>query len=226
MLHELNNRPWHKKTAPPLPAEIPSGERNATLASLAGKLRYAGLEETEILSALLEINSARCKPPLAPEEVADLAASIANRYPKGDFRVLWEQGGSDSWEDPQPLADSLPPVEPLNSNLLPSAIKPWVEDNSERMQCPIEYPAVGAIVALGALIGRQLSIRPKRFDHWTVVPNLWGAIIGRPGVMKTPAVAETLKPLQRLEVRAKEVFEEELKEAAAKEIYSEARQKD
>ena len=58
------------------------------------------------------------------------------------------------------------------------------------------------------------------------MPNLWGAIIGRTGVMKTPPIAETLKPLQRLEVKAKEVFEEELKEAAAEEIYSEAHQKE
>ena len=32
-----------------------------------------------------------------------------------------------------------------------------------------------------------------------MVPNLWGAIVGRPGVKKSPALNEALKPLHRLQ---------------------------
>ena len=85
-------------------------------------------------------------------------------------------------------------------------------DIAERMQCPLDYPAVGAMVALASIVGNQISIRPKRHDDWTVVPNLFGAIVGRPGVMKSPALGEAIKPLNRLMAEAREAYEKELRE--------------
>jgi Protein of unknown function (DUF3987) len=79
-----------------------------------------------------------------------------------------------------------------------------VGDIAERMQCPPDFTAAAAIVVLGSVIGRRCGIRPNRHDDWTVIPNLWGAAIGRPGVMKSPAIEEALKPLHRLEVQAGE----------------------
>ena len=224
LLQEVRNG-QEQRTSTPLPDQIPPGKRNDTLFRLGSKFRYGGLEETEILVALLAVHKARCKTPLDEAELAEIAASIVNRYPAGDSRGLWEQEEPDSWEDPLPL-DTLPPVEPLDPDLLPSAIQPWIEDISARMQCPLEYPAAAAMVELGSVIGRQLGIRPKRVDDWLVVPNLWGCSIGPSGVLKSPPTEETLKPLQRLEVKAKEIFEEEMKDAAAREAYSEARKKE
>jgi len=111
------------------------------------------------------------------------------------------------WAEPIALPDGLPPVAPFNENLLPDALRPWVMDISERMQCPPDFPAVAAIVCASAVIGRQLGIKPKRRDDWVVVPNLWGAIVGRPSLMKTPALAESRKMLSRLEREAGEKFE-------------------
>jgi putative DNA primase/helicase len=64
------------------------------------------------------------------------------------------------------------------------------------------------MVVVAGIVGRRISIRPKKHDDWTVIPNLWGAIIGRPGVMKSPAIKEPMKAVQRLEIAAKERFEE------------------
>jgi putative DNA primase/helicase len=74
------------------------------------------------------------------------------------------------------------------------------------MQCPLAFVAVTVLVALGAVIGRQVSIRPKMKDAWTVVVNLWGMVIGSPGTLKTPAMNEGLKPLDRLAAQARESF--------------------
>jgi putative DNA primase/helicase len=71
------------------------------------------------------------------------------------------------------------------------------------MQCPPDYMAVAAMVSLSAVIGRKGMVRPRKFDDWTVCPNLWGLAIGRPSAMKTPPVVEALKPLQRLDIAAK-----------------------
>jgi putative DNA primase/helicase len=131
----------------------------------------------------------------------------------------------EDWAEPQPLPDGLPDVEPFVGELLPDAWRPWVEDVADRMQCPREYVAVPAIVALSAVVGRQVAIRPKVADDWTVVPNLWGGVVGRPGQLKTPAIEEALRPLRPLETRAREEYDEAVREHEAVNLVSEARQK-
>lgn len=115
------------------------------------------------------------------------------------------------WPEPLPLPAALPSVDPFDPALLPEALRPWIEDVAERVQCPPEFAAVGAMISLAAVVGRRIGIRPKRQDDWLEVPNLWGAIIGRPGVMKSPALREAMRPLRRLEAHAREGFEEDAK---------------
>ncbi len=61
--------------------DIPNGERNKRLTSLAGKLRYAGLDARSILSTLAVENQARCKPPLDDDEVRKIAESVGSYEP-------------------------------------------------------------------------------------------------------------------------------------------------
>ncbi|HZN10504.1 MAG TPA: DUF3987 domain-containing protein, partial [Blastocatellia bacterium] len=110
------------------------------------------------------------------------------------------------WPDPQPLPEGLRPVRPLPANLIPEPFRDWLSDISRRMQCPLEYPTVAAVIALAAVVGNAFAIRPKRRDDWTVVPNLWGAIIGLPSLLKTPALMEAMKPLNRLDALAREEY--------------------
>jgi hypothetical protein len=70
------------------------------------------------------------------------------------------------------------------------------------------FAAAGAVVVAGSLIGRQVGIYPKRRDDWLVVPNLWGAVVGRPSLLKSPALAEVMKPLSRLVAEAYEEHKE------------------
>ena len=114
------------------------------------------------------------------------------------------------WPDPMPLPDALPPVSAFDFDLLPKTLRPWIQDIAERVQCPPDFPAVGAMISLAAVVGRKIGIRPKRQDDWLEVPNLWGAIVGRPGVMKSPALRESMRPLGRLEAQASEGFEDAL----------------
>ncbi len=117
---------------------------------------------------------------------------------------------TEEWPTPEPLSTSLKPVEKFDFNLLPGPFKAWISDISHRMQCPPDYPAIGSMVTLAAVVGRKIGICPKQRDDWTVVPNLWGVSIGRPSVMKTPTLEEAIKPLKRLEIEAKESYQEAL----------------
>jgi putative DNA primase/helicase len=82
-----------------------------------------------------------------------------------------------------------------------------MEDIAERMQVPLEYVAIPALVALGAVVGRQIGIHPKQRDEWLVIANLWGAIVGRSGLMKSPTLAQALLPLDRLAAGAIDAYE-------------------
>jgi putative DNA primase/helicase len=113
------------------------------------------------------------------------------------------------WPDPRPLPADMPAVPPFDFDCLPNTLRPWVRDISERMQCPPDFPAIGAMVALASLVGRKIGIRPKRRDDWVEIPNLWGCVVGRPGLLKTPALQQALVPLRRLVARALEQYEKE-----------------
>ncbi|MSR59846.1 MAG: DUF3987 domain-containing protein [Planctomycetaceae bacterium] len=225
LLDALTRRPQRNGQAKPVGdgETIPEGQRNSTLASIAGAMRHKGCSVTEILAALRETNARRCSPALDDAEVSRIALSVERYEPAGDKRP--EPRGSTAWSEPQALPSAIPSVEPFNPELLPERFRPWIVDIAERIQCPIDFPAVGAMVALAGVVGRQVAIRPKRYDDWTVVANLWGALIGRPSVMKTPALQETLKPLVRLEAEARERFEEENRRHLTTEIVREARGK-
>ncbi|MBU0715296.1 MAG: DUF3987 domain-containing protein [Verrucomicrobia bacterium] len=121
----------------------------------------------------------------------------------------------EQWPAPQPIPDELVPVQKFDYSLLPATFRPWIQDIADRLQCPPDFSAVAAIVAIAAVVGRKVGIRPKQHDDWLVIPNIWGAAIGRAGVMKSPAIAEPLKPLTRLEIEAAKQHKEAIREHEA-----------
>lgn len=125
------------------------------------------------------------------------------------------------WEDIKPLPDELKPVAAFDFNILPESLIPWAKDICSRAQCPPDYPAIGIMVALSAVIGRKVGIHPKAKDDWLVIPNLWGMAVGPPSAMKTPALTQAMKPLERLEIEAKDGFiKENSKYETDKELYA------
>lgn len=117
------------------------------------------------------------------------------------------------WPELQPIRsikNPLPPVIALPPELIPEPYQDWLWDIADRMQCPLDYVAVGAVVVTASLIGAGCSIRPKRLDSWTVIPNLWGGIVGAPSTLKTPALKEILRPIEILEKAAMEAYEKDL----------------
>jgi putative DNA primase/helicase len=108
------------------------------------------------------------------------------------------------WPKPEPLPSGTIPVDVFEHEFLPVALREWVRDNSNRLQCPPDYVAIAAVAALGTLIGRRLGIRPQEKTDWLEIPNLWAMIIGPPGLMKSPAMEQALKPLHRLEIDAQD----------------------
>lgn len=115
-------------------------------------------------------------------------------------------GNQSKKSDPQPLPEALPKVLPFDIDMLPEPIKGYVQDIAQRQQCPIDFVAVTAMCGLASVLGNKISMKPKQHDDWCVVPNLWGAIIGRPSAMKSPSMKEALKPLSMIDAEASKQY--------------------
>ena len=83
LLELVTTPPATNGVAPPVAMEqvIHSGQRNASLTSLAGTMRRRGMEAPEIEAALSAINARRCIPPLPEEEVRKIAENMARYAP-------------------------------------------------------------------------------------------------------------------------------------------------
>ncbi|RMF43339.1 MAG: DUF3987 domain-containing protein, partial [Deltaproteobacteria bacterium] len=130
---------------------------------------------------------------------------------KTDLADGMDHLGQGGWV-PHPLPEELPPVKRFEFSMLPDALAPWVRDVWERMQCPPDYPAVSAMVALAGVVGRRVAIGPQAETDWVVVPNLWGLLVGRPGLLKSPAMESMLAPLKVLASEEMEAYQDALAE--------------
>jgi hypothetical protein len=122
----------------------------------------------------------------------------------------------DGWPEPQPIQSELRPVPPLVPELIPAPIRPWLNDISTRMQCPLDFVAATALSVLGTACGSGVGIHPKRKDNWLCIPNLWGGVVAPPSVMlKSPSMNEVMRVLDRLEQRSREDYQRVVREHEA-----------
>jgi putative DNA primase/helicase len=192
----------------------PLGQRRGVALEIAG--HYLGLRiAPEEVEAIVLGYAARCVPPFPDREARGLVRDLARRdhaRRQAGTVVAAPRGESTpdaSWPPPEPVPTALSPVPPFDvGRLLPDAVASWVDDVAERAQCPPDFVAVAVMVAAAAIVGRQLTIRPKTHDDWGVVPNIWGLVVGRPGLMKTAAMQEALRGVHRLIGEAREAYQQ------------------
>jgi hypothetical protein len=110
------------------------------------------------------------------------------------------------WAEPVSLPFSLLPVPECRSEMLPTRLGPWVEDIAERLCVPLDFTAIPAMVAAGAMIGSKVAIRPQERTLWSETANLFGCIVGSPGELKSPALNEVLRPLHHLNDRLAKAY--------------------
>ncbi|MCZ2341116.1 MAG: bifunctional DNA primase/polymerase [Bacteroidales bacterium] len=164
---------------------IPSGQRNATLARLAGGMRRFGMGQRELMAALRETNQTRCVPPLTEAEVERIAASIA-RYRPDEVSVAvaenhYQQMFAEVVEDDDP---GLPDPGPIPDELLcvPGFITEVMQYTLDTAPYPEPVLAFAGALTLQALLaGRKVR---DAMDNRT---NLYVLSLANSGVGKDHA---------------------------------------
>ena len=160
----------------------------------------------------------------AKEAAAAVAGSVSIPPEVGDWNDIAAKQGLNAIADsllsalsvPQvsvsrkKVLPELPAVAAFDFALLPENLQVWAKDIVGRIQCPADYVAVTVMAGLGAVIGRKLAIRPQEKTDWEEYPNQWALVIGRPGVLKSPAMEQALKPLKKLVANATQAYQEEI----------------
>lgn len=100
---------------------IPEGTRNSTLASIAGKLNDGSRTLEALTADLLEINAARCAPPLPDGEVEGIARSVHRLAPC-------------KTSTPEPSAETLEALDAIEARIL-AREWPGMGGKSERDVC-------------------------------------------------------------------------------------------
>jgi len=186
---------------------IPDGKRNSTLASIAGRLRNAGLRREDIEEHLHEINAARCVPPMTDNDVRVIAASIS-RYPVGkDESVLFGgvPGGLQPVSTPYAVQPSKPiqetVTEPLEApvitlppyptfpkwvmagtSIYKGLVKPFCDVNSRQE----EFMFMPALAILLNCVAMRVQVKGKM-----LIPSIFMVMIGKRGEMMKSASAES-----------------------------------
>ena len=193
-----------------LPAAVQEGERNDTMLAFIGSLRGKGVPEAVLTLAVRQANQDHFKPPLDQVELQDLIVRYSDQARPQD-NLDFES--SSDWPNPLPLNFGLPDVLPLDPEILPDAFRLFVEDAAERMQCPADFIAVPLIVASATALGNKVVIAPKSKDTgWLVPSTIWGAVVARPGMMKSPAISIAFRPLQALEEEMQQEHQTQLRD--------------
>jgi len=194
--------------------------RETILIKYAGHLRSKGLDQCTIERTLLDYNQCHIHPPLCD----DLVIDKARRYQQATNVNAAHLANEDAiLPTPSVLAEHLPPVPRFHLKLLPNEIADYVQDVSERMCCPPDFPGVAAMVAMSAAIGSRIHCKPYANGNWLVPAGAWGMVVSPPSAVKSPPLSEMLRPLYKLDKAAASQFAEAIvQHDIQKQIYDNA----
>ena len=164
------------KPAEKTPAVIEEGERNARLASLAGKLRREGFNEEEILASLRAVNP-RCINPLSDAEVAAIAKSISRYAPA---KTVESRGDSSQAETRPDMSRSV-----LSGRLGEICEKNMLGD------FPVAYAWPSLVTAASVLVPERANYAGGDNLH-----NLYTALVGPVNFGKSQAIEWAMKLLR------------------------------
>lgn len=95
----------------------------------------------------------------------------------------------------------------LPLDIFPSSVQKIILDVAKYENFNVEYSACAVLSAVASSIGNSCRIRVR--NNWTVAPNLYMMLIGRPGIGKTPPLSFFYRPIVNQDNAILEKFRKE-----------------
>jgi hypothetical protein len=186
--------------AMPMSIEGQNGSRDCWMVArkLGAEFRHGRLTYDDALALLEEYSDSSCEPSWPLDKLIhklDDAIRVGRGEPLEDRQV------DDEWTTPEPLPEETRSVPAFDPNILPDAFRDYALDAAEVMQAPVEFVAVGLMVAAAGTIGRSVLVRPRAQGNWEIAPVVWGLTVGGPATSKSPAMKAALGPVYAIAER-------------------------
>ena len=174
-----------KPASPKPPTAIPKtggsiseGGRNNYLTSRAGKLRQAGAEESEILSALLRINESECNPPLDESEVEKIAHSVANYATRDDTVRIGGVVAGTAIDEPEDVEDPHPyQIVGAERDALSDTVCVFTSEADMDIACKLGFDAVAVLDGQnGTPFGTSITMLKMKYDRAAIFAESDGAM--------------------------------------------------
>jgi hypothetical protein len=168
------------------------------------------------LAEVLATHGARVRlvrlPPGPGGEKAGLDDFLVANGPEALRELLAQALEPDPWPDPLPFGDA-PVVPAFPLDVFPEQLRRVPAEIAAAMACPADYAAVPLLAMAGGVLGttRSHEIKPGHRQR----ANIFAAVVGPPGVLKTPAQDQIAEPLRQIEATLRAEWKGRLKEHEA-----------
>jgi len=181
-------RPLSKQSTS-VASTVIEGNRNSSLASLAGSMRRKGFSSDAIEAALLVANREQCSPPLDDDEVRNIARNISRYAPaQAPNQLAPSVAPEPTW--PEPILPSSVRLPEIEADVLPGWLGEVAAAVSTSTQTP---PAMSVMMILGilaAVLQRRYEVSPWG-DEYREPLSFW-ALIVMPSASRKSAVFSAL----------------------------------
>jgi hypothetical protein len=169
--------------------------RESKMLQYAGHLRSQGkYSQSEIEQLCLKANIDHYTDLLEESVVLDRARRFMDKKSTSYMEP------NDAWASLQELPPKYRAAPAMDPDILPSVLAQYVADCAKRMRIPAEMIATPLLVALGSAMGKKFCVQPRSKDpSWIEYPNLWGASILPPAMLKSPSLNAGMKFINELE---------------------------
>lgn len=89
-------------------------------------------------------------------------------------------------------------------------IRKFICEAAASRQCLIDFVALPVLAVAAAAIGATRAIRQE--SDWVDLPGIYGALVGRPGSAKTPAINAVVRPLEAIQKRYIDQYREAIRD--------------
>ena len=149
------------------------------------------------------------------EELISPFKAYTYKYHNGDFtaaaRDIYSQGygsrkGTKITLQPIDLKVNIERVK-FPIDVFDEEIQQYIVQSSQTLGLSIDYMGCAFLWSLSVCIGNSFNVEIK--PGWRETATLWLAVVGKPGIGKTPSLNQIIYPLQKLNIRKQKEFQKE-----------------